>query len=34
MGKDYTFKDFTPDCVQKMTEPAQREGKNESTVDV
>jgi hypothetical protein len=32
-GKDYTFKDFTPDCVQNMAEPTQRKGKNNSTVD-
>jgi hypothetical protein len=32
-GKDYTLKEFTPECVQKMTEPAQREGKSGSTVD-
>lgn len=32
-GKDYTFKEFISDCVQKMTEPAQREGGNDSTVD-
>jgi hypothetical protein len=32
-GKDYAFKDFSLDCVQKMTELAQREEENDGMGD-